>query len=204
MRSWWEFLVLCWFLTMLPGIDTAQILRSSIKGGPRLAYLTLFGIMCGVWFWGIITALGVSALLVASKNLYTALTYIGAAYLLYLGIRMVFEARRSGGLNLNAIPEEAGHALRRAFMITFTNPKNGAFYVAVFPQFLPESMNPIIAGGALSSIHNFTCLVWFTGVIALTNKAKKFFAQPIVGKRMEIISGLALIGFGISMVLESL
>ena len=204
MRSWWEFLVLCWFLTMLPGIDTAQVLRSSIKGGARLAYLTLFGIMCGVWFWGIITALGISAILVASHALYTGLSFIGAGYLLYLGVTMVKEARRHGGLNLTSTPDSAGHALRRAFMITFTNPKNGAFYLAVFPQFLPEDMNPVLAGLGLSSIHNFTCLIWFTGVIALTHRAKNFFTRPTVGMRMEIISGIALIGFGISMVLETL
>ena len=204
MRSWWEFLVLCWFLTMLPGIDTAQVLRSSIKGGPRLAYLTLFGIMCGVWFWGIMTALGLSAILVASHALYTALSIVGAAYLLYLGTRMAFEARKYGGLNLTATPDSAGHALRRAFMITFTNPKNGAFYLAVFPQFLPEDMNPLFAGAALSSIHNFTCLIWFTGVIALTHRAKNFFARPEIGMRMEVISGIALFGFGISMLLEAL
>jgi threonine/homoserine/homoserine lactone efflux protein len=43
MNSWIEFGILTWFLAMLPGIDTAQVLRASVKGGPRLAYLTLFG-----------------------------------------------------------------------------------------------------------------------------------------------------------------
>lgn len=204
MNTWAEFALLTWLLTMLPGIDTAQVLRSSVKGGPKLAYLTLFGIMGGVWFWGIAAALGVSAILLASETAYTIFKFVGATYLLYLGISMIRQARTAQGLVLSSSPsfDSPFRALTRAFMVTFTNPKNGAFYVAVLPQFMPEDMNPLLAGVIFSTIHNACVLIWFSGVILLTHKARAFFARPKVGKSIENLSGLALILFGISLFFE--
>ena len=85
LQSLISFTVLAWLLTMLPGIDTAQVLRAVAVGGKRQAYATLFGIMSGVWVWGVGAALGISALLVASKTAYLVLKIVGAAYLVYLG-----------------------------------------------------------------------------------------------------------------------
>ena len=78
------FAIVVGLLTMLPGIDTAQVLRSATLGGPRLAYATLLGIMAGVWVWGVAAAVGISALLLASEPLYNAVRYLGAGYLLWL------------------------------------------------------------------------------------------------------------------------
>lgn len=204
MNSWLQFAALVGLLTMLPGIDTAQVLRSSIKGGPRLAYLTLVGIMGGVWVWGVAAAVGVSAVLLASAEAYTVVRLLGAAYLIYLGARMIIDARRAGGLVLGKVvsTDSPVKAMAKAFTVTLTNPKNGAFYVAILPQFVPIDMNPIVAGFALATIHNLLVLAWFTAIIFLTNLAKNFFARPRVGQVMEYLSGTALFGFGVAMALE--
>jgi threonine/homoserine/homoserine lactone efflux protein len=160
--------------------------------------------MAGVWVWGVAAAVGVSAILLASATAYTVVRYLGAAYLIYLGVRMVVEARRAGGLVLGktSVNDTPVRAMVKAFMVTLTNPKNGAFYVAILPQFVPVDMNPILAGLALATIHNLLVLVWFTAVIFLTNLAKNFFAKPRVGQTMEYVSGAALFGFGVKMALE--
>ena len=204
MNNWLQFALLVGFLTMLPGIDTAQVLRSSIKGGAKLGYTTLFGIMLGVWVWGIATSVGLSAILLASSKVYAAIRYVGAAYLFYLGAKMIWAARSPEGLQIgNAQELESSiKTMSRALIITITNPKNGAFYIAVLPQFIPHGMNPLIAGLILSTIHNGLCLIWFTGIISLTKFAKEFFAKPKVTQVMEILSGTVLIGFGARMLLE--
>ena len=204
MTSWFQFAFLVTLLTMLPGIDTAQMLRASVKGGPRLAYLTLAGIAGGVWVWGIATAVGISAILLASAEIYTVVRWVGAAYLVYLGVRMIVEARKTGDLEISTSgrAESSWRTMSRAFVVTVTNPKNGAFYVAILPQFLPAGMNPIVAGLALATIHNLICLVWFSGVIAVTRAAKKFFARAKVRRVMEYICGSALAAFGIVMAVE--
>ena len=66
---------------MLPGLDTAQVLRSVTVGGSKSAYATVAGILTGVWIWGLAAALGISALLVASHFAYTAVKWAGAIYI---------------------------------------------------------------------------------------------------------------------------
>ena len=88
------FAVVAGMLTMLPGLDTAQVLRSATLGGPRVAYATLAGILGGVFIWGAAAAVGVGALLEASRLAYDALQIGGAVYLIYTGGRILWDARR--------------------------------------------------------------------------------------------------------------
>jgi threonine/homoserine/homoserine lactone efflux protein len=190
---------------MLPGIDTAQVLRAVAIGGKKQAYATLFGIMCGVWIWGIGAALGISALLVASKSAYLVLKIIGAGYLLYLGFKMIWESRKINSESITARIEEKKDfrkTFNKAFLITFTNPKNGAFYVAILPVFLPEGMPAFFGGLILSTIHNLCCLIWFTMIIYGASFAKETLRKPKVQSWVERISGLALVGFGIRLAME--
>ena len=200
-----SFAILAWFLTMVPGIDTAQVLRAVAIGGKKQAYATLFGIMCGVWIWGIGAALGISALLVASKSAYLVLKIIGAGYLLYLGLKMIWESRKINSESITTRIEEKKDfrkTFNKAFLITFTNPKNGAFYVAILPVFLPEGMPAFFGGLILSTIHNLCCLIWFTMIIYGASFAKETLRRPKVQSWVERISGLALVGFGIRLAME--
>lgn len=200
------FAIVAGLLTMLPGIDTAQVLRSATTGGPRMAYATLSGIMAGVFAWGIAAALGISALLVASQTAYNVVRLAGALYLLYLGIRIILESRHAHAKSRAARSQSGSRSLApvfsRAFVITLTNPKNGLFYIAMLPQFLPDSLPAAVGGVALAAIHNLECLLWFSMLIWSTNLARAFFERPAVQTWMERISGLALIGFGVRVVLE--
>ena len=200
-----SFAILAWLLTMLPGIDTAQVLRAVAIGGKKQAYATLFGIMCGVWIWGIGAALGISALLVTSKSAYLVLKIIGAGYLLYLGFKMIWESRKINSESITTRIEEKKDfrkTFNKAFLITFTNPKNGAFYVAILPVFLPEGMPAFFGGLILSTIHNLCCLIWFTMIIYGASFAKETLRKPKVQSWVERISGLALVGFGIRLAME--
>lgn len=204
MNNWIEFAIVAGLLTMLPGIDTAQILRSAIKGGPRLAYMTLLGIGIGVWVLGIAAAVGLSALLLASAEIYRWVSFIGAGYLLFIGVRMIWDARKVAAFEVvdGVIEERPFKSILRAATITLTNPKGAAFYVAVFPAYIPHDMNPALAGFTLASIHNLEALIWFSMWIWGTTFAKAFFSRPRVRQVMEAVSGLAMIGFGVRMLLD--
>lgn len=199
-----QFAVVVGLLTMLPGIDTAQVLRSATVGGPKLAYATLGGIMAGVWVWGIGAAVGISALLLASQTAYDVVRFIGAAYLLWLGARIVWAARsqRSTAVETDYSARTLWAAFARAAFIAITNPKNGLFYIAVLPQFLPDDMNAFLAGLLLATIHNVLCLLWFSMMIWGTHRARAFFTRPRVQQWMERISGVALMGFGVAVFFE--
>ena len=205
MQDFVGFAVVAGLLTMLPGIDTAQVLRSATIGGPREAYATLSGIIAGVFAWGAAAALGISALLVASQTAYDVVRLAGAAYLGYLGIRIIADARHgqpASGPGPERGRRHAGNVATRAFVVTLTNPKNGLFYVAMLPQFLPSGLPPVLGGLALATIHNLECLAWFSLLIWSTNLARGFFARPTVQTWMERVSGTALLGFGLRVALE--
>ena len=200
-----SFAVLAGLLTLLPGIDTAQILRAVTVGGRSTGYATLFGILGGVWVWGIAAALGISALLIASEIAYTVVKWIGALYLIYLGAKMWIDSRKITHETIQARIESKSTFLKsftRALFITLSNPKNGAFYVAVLPQFLPHEVPAVLGGFILATIHNALTFTWFSLVILGAGFAKESLRNPRVQKIMERLSGVALIGFGIKVAFE--
>lgn len=200
-----SFAVLAGLLTMLPGLDTAQVLRSVTIGGKSTAYATVAGILTGVWIWGAAAALGISALLIASHIAYTIVKWAGAIYLIYLGIKMLWESRNITHETVQAkIADKTStrKAFNRALLINLTNPKTGVFYIAILPQFLPEEFPAIVGGLLLATIHNLLTLIWFTMMIYGASFAKETLQNPRVQKIIERASGVALIGFGIRVAFE--
>jgi threonine/homoserine/homoserine lactone efflux protein len=132
---------------------------------------------------------------------YHVLKYVGGLYLLYLGVKMIMNAR-----NLSIVQEDVSivrydgflKTFSRAVIITVTNPKGLAFYLAVMPQFIPEDSNAFLGAMILTTIHNAEVLIWFSLVIWSTSLAKNYLNKPSAKMVMERVSGLAMIGFGLS------
>jgi threonine/homoserine/homoserine lactone efflux protein len=200
-----SFALLAGLLSLLPGIDTAQIIRSVTIGGRSSGYATLFGILGGVWVWGVAAALGISALLIASEIAYTIVKWMGAAYLVYLGAKMWLDSRKISHESIQAKVEDRTTFWKtfiRALFITLSNPKNGVFYVAVLPQFLPDQLPAVLGGFLLATIHNALTFTWFSLIILGAGFAKETLRNPKVQRVVERVSGIALIGFGLRIALE--
>ena len=199
------FAIIAGLLTMLPGLDTVQVLRSATVAGPRTAYQTIFGIIAGVYILGIASATGISALVMASGSAYHLLKITGGLYLLYLGLKMISRARNlPEKIEVDVAVRNEGflNTFTRAAVITVTNPKGLAFYLAVMPQFISEDSNAFLGALVLTSIHNVEVLIWFSLVIWSTSLAKNYLNKPSAKMLMERISGLAMIGFGVSFLLN--
>ena len=200
-----SFTILAGLLTMLPGLDTAQVLRSVTIGGVKNAYATVAGILTGVWIWGAAAALGISALLIASHVAYTVVKWAGAVYLVFLGLKMLWDSRNISHETIKANTDtikSVRKTFARALIINLTNPKTGVFYIAVLPQFLPEEFPALVGGLLLSTIHNLLTFIWFTLLIYGASFAKETLKNPRVQKIIERASGIALIGFGIRVAFE--
>ena len=87
------FAVAAALLSVTPGLDTALILRTAAAEGGRKAVQATLGIALGCLMWGVVTALGLGALLAASERAYTVLKWIGGAYLIWLGVNMILKPR---------------------------------------------------------------------------------------------------------------
>lgn len=202
-----SFALLGALLTVTPGLDTALVLRSAVTMGRVPAFATGFGINVGALIWGAAAAVGVSALLTASATAYLILRIVGAAYMLYLGVRMIAGAVRRPGETPLA---EAGprrptvwNTFGRGLLTNLLNPKIGAFYVAVLPQFIPAGASPLGVGLLLALVHDVEGLVWFTGIITCAQAFRGFLARRQVRRAVDGGTGAALIGFGVKLGLSS-
>lgn len=197
------FAVVAGLLTLVPGIDTALVLRASVAGGYQAAYATVAGISLGILAWAVAAAVGVSALLAASQAAYTALQLAGAAYMIWLGVRLIWQAR-GGAADLRSEPSAptsrgaASHFLR-GLLTNLLNPKIGVFYVAVLPQFLPADAPYVLAGLVLAGVHVLEGLAWFSVLILGTQLMRAWLERDAVRAWIDRVTGGVLIGFGLKL-----
>ena len=202
-----SFAVVAGLLTLVPGIDTALVLRSSITRTRSYAFSTALGISTGAMVWGVAAAVGVSALLAASELAYRALTLAGAGYMVWLGVSLLWKSRAKAGTA--AEPAEAsvpaarsGHLVRgwaTGAGTNLLNPKVGVFYIATIPQFIPAGTSPLLMGVVLAGVHCLLTMVWFTLLIFGSQVASKWLKGPRSIKMVDRITGTVLVGFGLKL-----
>lgn len=192
------FAVVAGLLTLLPGIDTALVLRASVMRGPRAAYATVAGICAGLLVWGTAAAVGVTAILAASQVAYDVVRWAGALYLIGLGVKLVWESRNTGVMpSVEVGAESAVVSFRRGLLTNLLNPKIGVFYMAVLPQFIPTGTSPLTAGVVLALVHVAQSVIWFSVLIWGTRLMKSWLERQAVRTWLDRITGGVLVGFGI-------
>lgn len=145
LAHWVGFLSAAILLNLSPGPDIAFILGHTIRSGMRSGFAALFGIWSGACLHVLMAAAGLSAILAASALAFSTVKWIGAAYLIWLGI----QALRSKGEG--AWIKDTGKALSRAriyrqgIMVSLLNPKVAIFFLAFLPQFVVEGAGPVWA-----------------------------------------------------------
>lgn len=188
-------------LALTPGVDTAMVLRAAAVDGPRPAAFAALGIALGCLIWAGAVALGLGALLQASETAYTGLKWAGAAYLLWLGLRLILQPRHR-----LAMPEDGGMAgfaaLRRGFLTNILNPKVGVFYVTFLPQFIPQGADIAAWCVLLALIHVTLSLIWFAALIAATAPLGRLLRRPRVVAAIDRAAGGVFVLFSIRLALS--
>jgi threonine/homoserine/homoserine lactone efflux protein len=189
-------------LTIAPGLDTALVLRTAATRGSRSAALAGLGIATGCFGWAALVALGLGALLAASQLAYTALRWVGAAYLVWTGYKMLRHPRASF-LPATAAHDDHGVAFTTGLLTNLLNPKVGVFYVSFLPQFVPDgvAVAPYIL--LLGAIHAALGLAWFTSLILATRPLANFLRRPRVVQSCDRLTGGMFIAFGVGLALQS-
>ncbi|MGW6172811.1 LysE family translocator [Arthrobacter sp. NPDC055138] len=203
-----SFALVAGLLTLVPGMDTALVLRSAVSQGRGRAYATALGINTGALFWGIAAAVGTSALLTASETAFTVLKIAGAIYMVWLGGRMLWKSfrKRPADVPAAAGPEAPGsyaQAWLTGVGTNLLNPKVGVFYMAMIPQFIPPDVSPALMGTALALVHNLEGLVFFSAIIWGTHVARQWLRTPAVVRAIDRIAGTVLVGFGVALAAEA-
>ena len=196
------FIAAASLLTIAPGLDTALVLRTAATLGPRRAALAGLGVAVGCFGWAILVALGLGALLAASQLAYTALRWIGAAYLVRVGYGMLRHPRRSF-LPETGSKEGQRVAFTTGLLTNLLNPKVGIFYVSFLPQFVPQevSVAPYIL--LLGAIHAALGLIWFSCLIIATRPLTRLLQRPSVVATCDRVTGGMFVAFGVGLALQS-
>ncbi len=203
------FAIFAALVTITPGLDTMLVVRTAAVSGRAPAMAAALGIGLGCLCWAVASALGITALLTASELAYQLLRWTGAAYLLFLGARLLWRTRRPGP-PAPASPAGGAGVRRRgalsAFRVGLTtnllNPKIGVFYLSVLPQFLPAGAAPLPYSMMLALIHDLEGLAWFALLVFVVGRAAGWLSRPTVQRRLEQLTALVFVGFGIRLAVE--
>jgi threonine/homoserine/homoserine lactone efflux protein len=190
-------------LTMTPGLDTALVLRTAASEGPRRAALAGAGIVVGCFGWAAVVAAGLGVLLEASRVCYAVLRWTGAAYLVWVGYRMLRHPRTTA-FAPGAARDGAGHAaFVRGALTNLLNPKVGIFYVSFLPQFIPSGVSVVPYTLLLGAIHALLGAIWFLCLILATRPLSAFLRRASVVRILDRATGGIFVAFGASLALES-
>lgn len=180
----------------LPGPGTFALLTSTAKGGFRAGAAATFGLILGdqVLLW--LAVAGVAALLAAHPVWFKAVQYAGAAYLVWIGLRLLFSRGGSGALPIEIRPS---HYARQAFLITLLNPKAIVFYMAFFPLFIDPALHRgLLTFGAMAATIAFITAVYCLSLCAGADAVAGWVrSHRRLSRGLERLAGAFLIAFGI-------
>ena len=198
-------------LNLTPGPDVLYIVANSLRGGARAGMVAALGITTGCFVHILAAAVGVSALMAASATAFTLLKWLGVAYLVYVGLRMLLS--KTG----TAIQLEAAHAYStgatgqngyktvflQGFWTNALNPKVALFFLAFLPQFItPMVEHKPLAFLLLGLLFNFNGLWVNVGwAVAAAWLASRAGALRNSLQWLDRIAGALFIGFGIKLAL---
>jgi leucine efflux protein len=193
------FVIAFALLLLLPGPGNLALITSAGKGGLKGGVASVFGLLVGdqVLLW--LTVAGVAALLSANPLVFHALQWLGAAYLAWLGFKML--TTKAGDKPLLNI--KAGHYFRQTLVITLFNPKAIMFYVAFFPQFIdPLKHQGMLTFGVMAATIAMLGFIYCMSVVLITHyMAERIRANPRVTDVLQKVAGVFLIGFGVKLAL---
>jgi threonine/homoserine/homoserine lactone efflux protein len=186
-------------LTVTPGVATALVIRSTLRGGRRAAFATTLGNSAGVLGWALAAAIGVAAVVAASAAAFTAVKVLGAVVLLALGIHSLLTKHEPVAL---ASKPPGGSAFRDGLVTSIANPKLAVFFVALFPQFVPEHHAVLPFAVAMAAIIVAFDIAWYSTLAWLVGRARRAFTSCPWMRRTQRLTGCVLIGLGARLALE--
>ncbi len=195
---WWVFFSAALALNLAPGPDLLFVLSRTLSGGRRIGVASACGVCSGALVHVIAAALGLSAILATSALAFAVVKYVGAAYLLYLGIQALRSA--GGQFNLRPAPRTSAlQAYRQGILVDILNPKAAIFFMAFLPQFVrPEqgavAVQLLILGGLVVLV----AIVIECALVLLAARASSALrANRRMGMWLDRVLGSVLIGLGV-------
>ncbi len=196
-ETWIAYVAASAILLASPGPTVILVVSYALQQGRRAVLPSVTGVALGDLVAVSVSMIGLGALLLASAELYTLLRWIGAAYLVYLGIRLLRSQPAAWSDAADTRSRTGGEMLRTTFFVTVLNPKGIVFFVAFVPQFLDPAAAYLPQ--AMTMIATFIALAALNAAIygLLAAKARGAFMAPSARQWLDRASGAILIGAGV-------
>jgi threonine/homoserine/homoserine lactone efflux protein len=191
-------------IVVSPGPDSVYTVTQSLSSGRAAGIAAAVGTATGVLVHAAGAVLGLSALLRTTAEAYVLMKYVGAAYLVYLGVQLLrddetFEIDESIGAGDRSLVD----SYRRAVTINVTNPQVAVFVLAFFPQFVPPTADATLQLSVLGAVYAGVSLLYLAGVALFADRVRHLLLDSATAQRaVRYASGSVLIGFGLKLALD--
>ena len=184
---------------MSPGPNGILIAKTVPFSGKKAGFSNVAGFVAAFYLHGSLSILGISVLLTQSAQAFFIVKMLGATYLCWVGIKALLSAWHSKD-NTDTIKQtksksSLGKAFVEGFLTNALNPKVSMFYLAAFPQFIPQA-GAVESAFLLVFIHSVINLIWFSAMVLLFSKLRGVANNRTFQKILKTVTGLIFIGFG--------
>lgn len=202
----WAFVLVVLVLFLIPGPAVFLTITQTVKGGLKGGIITGVGIAVGDLIHTVAAVLGLSAILMTSALAFEIVKYLGAAYLIFLGIKALLEKSKKQEQPEPKNENAAAVSFRQALFIELLNPKTALFFLAFLPQFVTNNGTPVVIQLLTLGLIFVLMSILYTTLLAFltTSLGNKFFSKNSRFSRWQgKVVGTIYIGLGLQLVFQS-
>jgi threonine/homoserine/homoserine lactone efflux protein len=203
-------------LTVTPGPDMLLVVRNGLSSGVRGAWFTGLGCCLGISVHATAAVLGLSAILAASATAYATVKLAGAAYLAYLGVRMLISAIMAGDEPLDGAPGDApdeapsrpvavrraGTAFRQGLVTNLLNPKIALLFLTLLPQFVADGEPRLRTTAMLAAVFLGLAVLWWRTFSLAIGPISRLLRGRRSRRTLDALAGGALLAISARVALE--
>lgn len=182
-------------LVMIPGQGVAMVLRQSIIGGPKAAFLSSIGNCAGILIWSVSSAIGLSAIFTQSDLAYSILKWTGIIFLTIISLQTFISLRKEfGKFDLESTVTTTPWASFRLGLVTnLTNAKAAVYAVAFIPAFIPQEAPLGLGIITLGATWALVSIIWNIGLIWTVKRSSNYIQRPQVRRALTAISAIGIL-----------
>jgi len=199
-----SFILATALLVMIPGQGVAMVLRQSIIGGPKAAFLSSIGNCLGILIWTVSSAIGLSAVFTRSDTAYSILKWSGVLFLTFISAQTFLSLRKEfGKFDLERNDGTSAWASFRLGLITnLTNAKAAVYAVAFIPAFIPKETSLGFGIVLLGAVWALISITWNIGLIWTVKKSSTYIEKPSVRRALTAISAIGILCIAVGLALS--
>ncbi len=197
LELWLAYVGVCFLFAVTPGPAVLLTAGQAISRGFGAGFAVILGTQAGNLFYFVVSAAGLGAIMLASETAFTVVKYAGAAYLIWLGVRAIWNAKEAAAGPAEERPSLWRHPFNQGLLNQLANPKSILFWGALFPQFVDYRAESLIPQFAILAVTGVIAdIIVLSAYGAIAARGGRFMAHGPLAVWRERLSGAALIAVG--------